>query len=409
MTSIKNTGDIAIVGGGPAGLRAAEVLSKEGVCVTLYEGKPSVGRKFLVAGRGGLNLTHSEELKGFASRYKGSHPEGFWTSILKEFGNSEIREWALGLGVETFVGTSGRIFPKQFQSAHLLRRWLKRIKGQGVHFKTRWKLTAIHPRNDRFTLSFNSPEGTRSASHDAVILALGGASWPETGSDAAWVPFLRDLGIQIQVFAPANCGWNVNWNQDILSAAEGHPLKNLTVTARGVCMKGELLITRTGLEGGALYQLGYQLRTMKSPELILDLKPTFSVQELSDKITDSKSDNILAIAVSKWHLSAAAASLLVSYAPADFLNSPLLLAKSAKALCIPLTGTRPIEEAISSAGGVMFSELDDNLMLRKLPGLFVAGEMIDWEAPTGGYLLQGCFATGMRAAQGALKYLVVLK
>jgi uncharacterized flavoprotein (TIGR03862 family) len=405
LSCIKKAWDIALVGCGPTGLRAAEVLSKQDARVTLYEGKPSVGRKFLVAGRGGLNLTHSEEIKRFASRYKGSPPEGFWTSLLEEFGNQDLRKWALGLGVETFVGTSGRVFPKQFQSAHLLRRWVKRLKDHGVLFNTRWKLTDIDPYDGRFTLSFTTAEGARSVSHTAVILALGGASWPETGSDAAWVPILKRLGIPIQSFASANCGWDVNWNQDILKTAEGHPLKNLTVTADGVSVQGELLITKTGLEGGALYQLGSQLRTMDHPELILDLKPTFSAQELADKIPHSASDNILPIAIKKWRLSAAAASLLGSHAPTESLISPLPLARSAKGLRIPLTGPRPIAEAISSAGGVSFTALDDTLMVRQFPGLFVAGEMLDWEAPTGGYLLQGCFATGTRAAQGVLKYL----
>lgn len=379
----------------------------KGVCVTLYEGKPSVGRKLLVAGRGGLNLAHSEALDCFANRYKGSHPEGFWESTLKEFGNQELMEWSHGLGVETFVGTSGRVFPTRLQSAHLVRRWLKRLKEQGVCFRTRSKMIDITPRNGRLGLQFVTAEGPHSASHDAVILALGGASWPETGSDASWVGVMRGLGIDIQKFAPANCGWNVNWNRDILEAAEGDPLKNLNVTADGVSVQGELLITRTGLEGGALYQLGHQLRTMNHPELIIDLKPTFSAQELAGKIKKSKPGNILPLAAVKWRLSPAAASLLSSCAPTDSRNSPLLLAKAAKALRISLTGPRPIAEAISSAGGVSFSELDDSLMVRRIPGLFLAGEMIDWEAPTGGYLLQGCFATGTRAAEGALKYLSV--
>lgn len=396
---------VGIVGGGPTGLRVAEILSSSGISVTLYEGKPSVGRKFLVAGRGGLNLTHSEEKQRFASRYKGSYPEGFWTSLLNDFDNQSLREWAQGLGVETFVGTSGRVFPTQFQSAHLLRRWIKRLKEQGVHFKTRWKWGEIHQSNGRFSLSFLTSEGKKSAAHDTVILALGGATWPETGSDASWVPILNELGLGVHPLKPANCGWDVNWNTDILDVAEGHPLKNLTVSAGGVSVQGELLITKTGLEGGALYQLGSVLRTMQYPELVLDLKPTFSDQELTLKIADSSADNILSIATRKWRLSDAASSLLRAYASPDALNSPLLLSKEAKALRIPLTGPRPIAEAISSAGGVSFTELDDHLMVRRLPGLFLGGEMLDWEAPTGGYLLQGCFATATRAARGALIYL----
>ena len=405
MKSLQNAPDAAIIGGGPAGLRVAEILSASGIRVTLYEGKPSVGRKFLVAGRGGLNLTHSEEKERFSTRYKGSHPDGFWTSLLEEFGNQDLRAWAQGLGVETFVGTSGRVFPTQFQSAHLLRRWIRHLKDQGTLFKTRHKLIGIDPHDDRFSLSFLTQEGRKTALHDVVILAVGGASWPETGSDASWIPLLQKHGIVIHPLSPANCGWEANWNPDILATAEGHPLKNLTVTAGGVSIQGELLITKTGLEGGALYQLGSVLRTMQEPELFLDLKPTFSDRELASKINDSLSDNILSAAIRAWRLSVAAASLLRAYASPDALHSPILLSQEAKALRIRLTGPRPIAEAISSAGGVSFTELDDQLMVRRLPGLFLAGEMLDWEAPTGGYLLQGCFATGTRAAKGVIGYL----
>jgi uncharacterized flavoprotein (TIGR03862 family) len=397
--------NVAIVGGGPAGLRAAEVLSGSGFPVTLYEAKPSVGRKFLVAGRGGLNLTHSEEKERFVTRYRGSHSEKFWTSLLEDFGNQELREWAQGLDVDTFVGTSGRVFPKQFQSAHLLRRWIKKLKDQGVAFRTRWQWVDLKTHDDRFTLSFSTQEGLQTVSHDAVIMALGGASWPETGSDGGWFSQFDHLGLSVVPLTPANCGWEVNWYPDILVAAEGLPLKNLTVTAGGVSVQGELLITRSGLEGGALYQLGYQLRTMKDPELILDLKPTFSAQELSNKITESTQGNILSIASKMWRLSAGASALLKAYAPKETLHSPPLLAEVAKALPIPLTGPRPIAEAISSAGGVSFKELDDHLMVLRLPGLFLAGEMLDWEAPTGGYLLQGCFATGTMAAKSVVNYL----
>jgi uncharacterized flavoprotein (TIGR03862 family) len=402
---IHNVPDVAVVGAGPAGLRAAEILSGTGARVTIYEAKPSVGRKFLVAGRGGLNLTHSEEIEQFASRYKGSHQEGFWASLLNDFDNQDLRQWAQGLDVETFVGTSGRVFPKQFQSAHLLRRWIKRLKEQGVLFTTRWKWNGIHRRDDHLSVSFLTTEGVKNTVHDAVILALGGASWPETGSDASWIPILQKLGMLIKPFEPANCGWDVNWNSDILATAEGHPLKNLTVTASGLSVQGELLITKSGLEGGALYQLGSVLRSMPYPELVLDLKPTFSDHELAAKISDSDAHHILSVAIRKWRLSPAASSLLRAYASPDALNSPLLLSKVTKSLRIPLTGPRPIAEAISSAGGVAFEELDHNLMVRRLPGLFLAGEMMDWEAPTGGYLLQGCFATGTRAARGVASYL----
>lgn len=241
--------------------------------------------------------------------------------------------------------------------------------------------------------------------YDAVILALGGASWPETGSTATWIPILQDLGVALIPFAPANCGWDVNWNKDILSRIEGSPLKNLTVTAGETSVQGELMITKNGLEGGALYQLGSTLRRMEHPQVILDLKPTFSVKELSNKLTAIKRDNLIKSATASWKLSPAAANLLEEFSPRVAHNNPLLLAGHAKRLVIPLTGPRPIAEAISSAGGVPFTELDEHLMLRRVPGLFLAGEMLDWEAPTGGYLLQGCFATGTRAGSAAANYL----
>ncbi len=397
--------NLAIVGGGPAGLRAAEIVSQSGISVTLYEGKPSVGRKFLVAGHGGLNLTHSEPLGPFSNRYSGSYPDGFWTSLLEDFGNDAIREWARALGIETFVGTSGRVFPKEFKAAPLLRAWLRRIRNQGVTIHTRFELQGLSRADDRFHVSFHTKDGLMTEHYDAVVLALGGASWPETGSTAAWIPLLQDLGVSVTPFAPANCGWDVNWNPDILSIIEGSPLKNLKVTAGERSVQGELMITKNGLEGGALYQLGSTLRSIPNPHIILDLKPTFSLEELSNRLINSKGNNIIKSAAKSWKLSPAASLLLAEFSPAKAHATPLLLAEHAKGLVIPLTGPRPIAEAISSAGGVPFTELNGDLMVKSLPGLFLAGEMLDWEGPTGGYLLQGCFATGTRAAQGALSYL----
>jgi len=400
---------ITIIGGGPAGLKAAEVAVMSGAQVTLYEGKPSVGRKFLVAGHGGLNLTHSESLEQFASRYEGSFKSGYWTSLLSDFGNQEARSWAHDLGIETFIGTSGRIFPKEFKAAPLLRRWIERLRKQNVIFKTRHLLNDINSIDGRFLLSFHHQKSLIEHTCDQVILALGGASWPETGSDARWIPILERLGVNVSPMRPANCGWEVNWNTDILSTAEGEPLKNITVTAGGKTIVGELLITRYGIEGGAIYQLGSKLRGMDHPMLTLDLKPSFSVQELSDKITKGRAKvtaDLLRGAIKSWKLSKAAGALLASLSTPAIRSNPLSLAEFAKALTIPLTGPRPIAEAISSAGGVYFSELNEDLMVKRLPGLFVAGEMIDWEAPTGGYLLQGAFSTGTRAARGAVKTLL---
>jgi uncharacterized flavoprotein (TIGR03862 family) len=401
--------NLTIIGGGPAGLRAAEVAAKGGAKVTLYEGKPSVGRKFLVAGHGGLNLTHSDPKERFSSRYQGSFKEGYWTSLLGEFSNDDLRAWSSSLGIETFIGTSGRVFPKEFKAAPLLRSWVRHLKTLGVTIKTRHRLIEIRPQDDHFHLLFQTPEGEIHESSRMVILALGGASWPQTGSDASWSSGLQSLGIKIAPFLPANCGWKVNWddcfsNKDILPKIEGLPLKNIAITAGEQTIQGELLITKYGLEGGALYQLGNTLRRMENPVLKIDLKPSFNAQELASKITHFQKD-FIASASKSWRLSPAATSLLGAMASELPTQDPLSLANLAKNLAIPLTGPRPIEEAISSAGGVSFEGLDENLMVKRLPGLFVAGEMLDWEAPTGGYLLQGCFSTGTCAAQGALEYL----
>lgn len=395
---------LAIIGGGPAGLRAAEVAAKAGAKVTLYEAKPSVGRKFLVAGHGGLNLTHSDPLEAFASRYEGSFQTGYWSSLLKDWGNNETRAWASDLGIETFIGTSGRVFPKEFKAAPLLRSWVRCLRALGVTIKTRHLLKQITPKDGHFNLLFSTQEGALTTEHDAVVLALGGASWPETGSDARWISLLEAMGVPITPFSPANCGWEANWghilNQDILANIEGCPLKNVTVSAGEQRIAGELLITKYGLEGGALYQLGSALRRMEQPMLQIDLKPSFSAQELASKITTNPKD-LIAAAAKVWRLSPTAKALLGSIAYGNI--DPLSLAELAKNLPIPLTGPRPIAEAISSAGGVSFDALDENLMVKSLPGLFLAGEMLDWEAPTGGYLLQGCLATGTRAANGALR------
>jgi len=397
--------NLAIVGAGPAGLKAADRASQLGARVTIFEGKPSAGRKFLVAGHGGLNLTHSEALEKFAQRYEGGGSESFWTYLLKEFGNGDLKTWAESLGIETFVGTSGRIFPKEFKAAPLLRRWIERLRQQDVIFKTRHYLKDITPTDGRFLLAFHRQGVHTEYTFDRVILALGGASWPKTGSDAQWIPILERLRVKVNPFRPANCGWEVRWDADILAFTEGHPLKNIMVTAGSKTIAGELLITRYGLEGGALYQLGSTLREMDYPALTIDLKPSFSVPELAEKIRNSNvlgSGKLFPRAIKAWKLSKAAGALLTHFSTPAYRNTPIALAEFAKTLQIPLTCPRPIAEAISSAGGVCFSELNEDLMVKRIPGLFVAGEMIDWEAPTGGYLLQGAFSTGNRAARGAV-------
>lgn len=383
---------LAVIGGGPAGLRAAEIASREGVLVTLFDAKPSVGRKFLVAGKGGLNLTHGEPLDTFATRYSG--PARFWREILGDFSPTDLREWAAGLGVETFQASSGRVYPKALKAAPLLRRWIARLKENGVIFQMNHRLVRIDP---SFTLHFEN-----GAAHetDAVLLALGGASWPQTGSDGRWTDLLTTLGLSIAPLVPANCGWEADWPSELIPEIEGKPLKNIQIRAGDHVATGELMLTRYGVEGGTIYQLGATLRSMEQPEITIDLKPTFSAPQLIAKLGGSRK-NLLGVAKSAWKLSEPAHALLAL----GNHESPEALASAAKAFRIPLRRPRPIDEAISSAGGVRFSEIDAELMVRHHPGLFVAGEMIDWEAPTGGYLMQGCFATGTRAANAASEWL----
>lgn len=383
---------IAVIGGGPAGLRAAEVAAAAGARVTVFEAKPSVGRKLLVAGRGGLNLTHGEEFSSFVTRYSGpDQPPGFWEKLLSSFTPADLREWAAGLGIETFQQRTGRVYPREMKAAPLLRRWVERLRGLGVSFEMNHRWNGLVP-GAPSQVKFLVHDEPRTYEADAVILAMGGASWPITGSDGGWVPILRELGIKVNPLLPANCGWETPWSPGLLALAEGLPLKNLVVRARNTEAKGELMITSYGLEGGALYQLGAVLRGMERPVIHLDLKPTFSAIELARKLESAQGD-LAEACKQKWKLSDAAFAVFRENLSAGEKNTASL-ADHAKACPIPLRGPRPIEEAISSAGGVCWSELDDNLMLTQLPGVYVAGEMIDWEAPTGGYLMQGCFATG---------------
>jgi len=393
--------DLAIIGGGPAGLRAAEIAAKAGARVTVFDAKPSVGRKLLVAGRGGLNLTHGEAFDGFVQRYTGpDQPEGFWRGVLEAFTPQDLRDWAAGLGIETFEQRTGRVYPREMKAAPLLRRWIDRLRGLGVSFAMNHRWTSLDV-GERISLGFDCHGEPRDHETDAVILALGGASWPITGSDGRWVAPLAELGIRVNPLVPANCGWEHAWSPAVLVAAEGEPLKNLVVRANGREAIGELMVTAYGLEGGAIYQLGAALRAMDEPAVEIDFKPTFSHGDLLRKMESVKHGR-LAACRERWKLSAAAHAIVC-----DGLDEsvPLeALARRAKSCRVAFTGPRPIDEAISSAGGVCWSELDASLMLKKLPGVFVAGEMIDWEAPTGGYLMQGCFATGTHAAKAASRF-----
>jgi uncharacterized flavoprotein (TIGR03862 family) len=388
--------DVLVIGGGPAGLRAAELTSAAGLRTIVADRMPSAGRKLLVAGRGGLNLTHTESLERFVTRYG---DDARWASLLADFTPADLRGWAHGLGIETFAGTSRRVFPTTKQAAPLLRRWIARLKKQGVEFRLRHELCSLADGANP-AASFVTPKGEALIAARAIVLALGGGSWPQTGSNGAWVSILRDGDIVISPLLPANCGYEVAWPPAFLAEAEGRPLKNVVVHAGDESVAGELLITRYGLEGGALYQVGRALRGMETPALVIDLKPAFSAQQLADKLSPA-SGNLLEAAIRAWKLSPVAAALL-RLCPMPSANA---LAALAKSFPLALRGPRPIEEAISTSGGVAWPELTDDLMLRRHPGIFCAGEMIDWDAPTGGYLLQGCFATGTRAARGAISHL----
>jgi uncharacterized flavoprotein (TIGR03862 family) len=385
---------VLVIGGGPAGLRAAEVARSAGARVMVCDGQRSVGRKFLLAGRGGLNLTHSEPVENFPTRYV-DEPKR-WRDLLREFSPDDLRTWAANLGVETYVGTSGRIFPRGQKAATLLRKWLKRLRESGVEFRVGACLTGLEREDDYWRAKFQTADGSFGLESETIILALGGASHPETGSDGKWFSILAGYGVETAGWAPANCGWMVDWPNEFIGRVEGLPLKNLTVRVGAGSVSGELLITRYGLEGGAIYQLGRTLRSMRKPCLEIDFKPQLSVETMRKRAVGLFSATAWFRA---WKLSAAAALIYAIY-PKEQNDLNQLIAR-VKNFSLPLRGPRPVSEAISSAGGIRWSELDESLMLRKLPGVFVAGEMIDWEAPTGGYLLQGCFATGTRAGRAA--------
>ena len=365
-----------------------------------------MGRKFLVAGRGGLNLTHSEAREQFVGRYEDELPR--WQSLLSKFGPDDLRAWAAALGVETYVGSSRRVFPRGQQAAVLLRRWVARLRTLGVAFHVNHRLQMLEPHAaggwDLSLRHLRTGEEQRPLFR-AVILALGGASWPETGSDGTWPDLLRPLGLPVTAWQPANVGFGVDWEPQLLAAAEGLPLKNIVVSVGDRSVPGELLITKYGLEGGALYQLGRFLRSTPTPILTVDFKPGVSTEQLQARTPVGYRQAVpWTELVRAWKLSPATEAIFRYHGPGD--DQPVeTLATWAKRFPLKLLSPRPVEEAISSAGGLKWSALNDGLMCQNLPGLFVAGEMLDWEAPTGGYLLQGCFATGTRAGRSAASFL----
>lgn len=395
---------IAIIGGGPAGLLAAQHLAEAGHRVTIYEAQATVGRKFLVAGHGGFNLTHSEPVAAFGQRY-GAHHEQF-AAFLTHFGPEQLRTWAAALGVETFVGSSGRIFPTaDYKPAQLLRAWLARLAELGVVIKTRHRWLGFAP---------DSPNGLRlrdePASQEfticpsATVLALGGASWAKTGSDGTWTAALTAIGVRCTPFAPANCGAEVAWGAFFREKVGRAPLKNIALSCEGRTVRGELLLTGYGVEGTPVYALTPALRAALSRQvpatLWLNLKPDLSAEQLRQKLLKPRgSKSWGAFLQQTLHLGPPVPTLLREVAPPEAAATPEALAHLLQQLPLPVHGLRPLDEAISTAGGVDWEEVDENLMLRRRPGTFVAGEMLDWEAPTGGYLLQGSFSTGAWVAR----------
>jgi len=390
---------VAIIGGGPAGLMAAEQLSRAGHAVTVYEAMPTVARKFLLAGKTGLNITHSEPYERFVTRYGAA---AHWLRpMLDGFSPDEVRQWAEGLGSETFTGTSGRVFPTAMKASPLLRAWLKRLEAQGVTILTRHRWIGF----DGNACRLHTPEGEQSIEADAVLLALGGASWPKLGSDAVWVPWLRAQGVDVAPFRPANCGFDCAFSDVFVERFAGEPVKSVSATSAAGTTQGEFVISRNGIEGSLIYAHAGALRDTLERDgkaaLTLDRAPGRTLARLARDLArqDTKAS------FSNWlrkgtGIEGVKAALLREAIPDIGTLAPDDLAAAIKALPLPVVAPRPIAEAISSAGGVTFASIDENLMLRALPGTFVAGEMLDWEAPTGGYLLTACLASGRTAARG---------
>ncbi|MNZ35352.1 dihydropyrimidine dehydrogenase subunit A [compost metagenome] len=406
-TTALNFRSAAIIGGGPAGLMAAEVLARAGVRVDLYDGMPSVGRKFLLAGVGGMNITHSEPRVPFIARY-GSRSREIAT-LLEDFDNQVLCEWIHGLGIETFVGSSGRVFPRDMKAAPLLRAWLKRLRESGVVIHTRHRWLGWNADGD---LRIAAPEGELTIRADAVVLALGGGSWQRLGSDGAWVPLLEQRGVAVAALQPANCGFEVaGWSEFFRDKFAGAPVKPVAIRLGDEPERqGEFVITAGGVEGSLVYALSAAIRERINAEgsatVHLDLLPNRNREQIARALAQPRGSKSMANHLrSRLGLDGVRAGLLRELSTADAYNDPSRLADAIKALPLTLLHPRPLDEAISSAGGVTFEALDERLMLKALPGVFCAGEMLDWEAPTGGYLLTACFASGRAAGIGAVDWL----
>ncbi|WP_035383134.1 TIGR03862 family flavoprotein [Ferriphaselus sp. R-1] len=399
------TRTVAVIGAGPAGLMAAEVLAQGGAQVTVFDAMPSAGRKFLMAGKGGMNITHSEAFDAFVTRYGARQPE--IEPLLRAFPPEDLRAWIHGLGVQTFVGSSGRVFPTEMKAAPLLRGWLHRLRESGVRFAMRHRWLGW---TDDGSLLFAEPEGEHTVRADAVVLALGGGSWAKLGSDGAWTPLLAGRGVEVSPLRPSNCGFEVAWSEHFRSRFAGEPLKSVAASFGGARRLGECLIDAHGIEGGLIYALSTALRDeiehTGRATLHLDLLPDWSAEKVAAAVAHPRGSRSLSSHLqSRLGLKGVKAGLLRECLTAEEFNTPARLAAAIKALPLPLLAPRPLDEAISSAGGVRFEALDANLMVKELPGVFCAGEMLDWEAPTGGYLLTACFASGKAAGSGALDWL----
>jgi uncharacterized flavoprotein (TIGR03862 family) len=401
--------NVAVIGAGPAGLMAAEVLALGGAGVTVYDAMPSAGRKFLMAGRGGLNLTHSEPLPPFLARYREAEPH--LKAAIEAFPPQALRDWSAALGQETFVGSSGRVFPKAFKASPLLRAWLRRLDSLGAKLVLRHRWTGW---DEQRRLCFETPDGSRAVEPSATVLALGGASWPRLGSDGGWAQIVAAKGVTISPLRPANSGFTVAWSDIFRDRFEGQPLKGVALTFGEHRVRGEAIVTRTGIEGGAVYALSAELREAVLRDggatLNIALRSDSEIGGLTAKLSAAKGKQSFSNFLRKAaNLSPVAIGLLQESAKASGKSlaalPPADLARLIRAVPVELNGIAPIARAISTAGGISFDELDNAFMLRRLPGIFVAGEMLDWEAPTGGYLLQASFATGVAAGRGTLKWL----
>ena len=403
---------VAVIGGGPAGLMAAEVLAQGGVQVDLFDAMPSVGRKFLLAGVGGMNITHSEPVDAFLSRFGAR--AAFIQPLLEAFPPAALCEWIHGLGIETFIGSTGRVFPREMKAAPLLRAWLHRLRAAGVRFHVRHRWLGW---NEAGALRFAAPVGELAVKADAMVLALGGGSWARLGSDGAWVPLLAQREVAVAPLLPSNCGFEVagGWSAHLRSRFAGQPLKTVALrfidaAGHSHARKGELMLSDTGVEGSLIYALSAPLRdtiaALGPVTVQLDLAPDKPLARVVAEIAHPRGARSLSSHLqSRAGIKGAKMALLREVLSADQLNDPIQLANAIKSLPLILAAPRPLDEAISSAGGVRFEMLDPHLMLRALPGVFCAGEMLDWEAPTGGYLLTACLASGRMAGQGALNFL----